>query len=214
MASLAVGGCSFSDYRYGIIPYGDLVAKHFGCHYIHEAACAGSNSRIWRTLIGHIQNNEISAGDIILLQYTLLARNEAWSPYHHSIYENEKIFEEYDSGTLLRLTPHFKSFAKTREEHSLAFCHNYFYNKEFAREIWRTHHYCFAEMCKAKNVYLIHVNSIYDNDIRVNGIDLSVILNDTRYQLDPGHLNQLGHNHAAQLVIEFLNQANMPSFRV
>jgi len=35
--TIAVGGCSFSDYRYDIHPYGRQVADHFDCNYIITA---------------------------------------------------------------------------------------------------------------------------------------------------------------------------------
>ena len=66
---LAVGGCSFSDYRKGIVPYGKQVADYFNYKYLHAAACAGSNHRIWRVLSRAIIDGDLSRGDLILLQY-------------------------------------------------------------------------------------------------------------------------------------------------
>jgi hypothetical protein len=214
MATLGLGGCSFSDYRYDLKPYGAQVAAHYGQVYLHEAACAGSNYRIWRTLTRHIINKTIQSGDAILIQYTLLNRSEAWTPYQHYIYEKEKIFEQFDGGTLLRLTPHFDQFAKTKAEKQLSHCVNYFYNYKLALEQFWTQHFCFAEMCAAKGIQLIYINSQYDADHRIPEIDLSHILKEERYCLDSGHMNQLGHDTAAQCIIDFLNQANMPNFRV
>lgn len=205
MPRLAVGGCSFSDYRYDIIPYGHQVAKHFKLEYIHEAACAGSNYRIWRTLTNHIIKGTIGKGDIIILQYTLVDRREAWSPMIHKRFKGESITEDYSTGTLLRLTPHSADFAINRYEKQLAECHNYFTNHEYNIECFWTQHTCFAALCETKGITVRYLNTQYDSENRINDIDGTHLLTGKKFLLDAGHMNQLGHDRTAQLLINTLD---------
>jgi hypothetical protein len=206
MPRLAVGGCSFSDRRYGIKPYGETVAKHLGFDYIHEAASAGSNYRIWRRLIKHIVNRKIVSNDIIIIQYTLIDRREAWTPVvHENTFDQEHIHEPYDGGTLLRLTPHSEQFAVNKQERQLALAHNYSSNHKFNKECFWTNHMAFAALCKQNQIKVRYLNTTYDNENRVPDIDGTGLLSGSKYLLDEAHMNQLGHDRAAQLVINTLD---------
>lgn len=209
---LAVGGCSFSDRRYNIKPWGEKVAEHFDAEYIHEAASAGSNYRIWRRLTAHIMNKNIVAGDIVIIQYTNVDRKEYWTPtIHKDTFELESICEPYDKGTLVRLTPHFKEFAKTKAEKHLAQVHNYFNNHKLNLEQFYTQHHGFAALCKIHDITLRFLNTAYDVENRIVDIDGTHLLVDENCCLDLGHMNQLGHDQAAQLVIQYLNPTIVPS---
>lgn len=204
MAKIIVGGCSFSNRRYGIRPWGELVADHLGCEYIHEAASAGSNYRIWRTITNHIIDKRIHKDDLIIIQYTLVDRKESWTPNLHTNHELENISEPYDGGTLVRLTPHFKDFAIGRQERNLADCHNYFNNHTLNLEQFWCQHTMFSNMCKHLSLRVRYLNTDYDKEHRVHDIDGTHLLENPDCCLDSGHMNQLGHNHAAQLVISNL----------
>lgn len=208
MVKIAVGGCSFSDRRYGVKPYGDQVAEYYGVEYIHEAASAGSNYRIWRTLTAHILNKNLVKGDVIIVQYTLLDRSESWTPVvHDQSFELEKISEPYDGGTLVRLTPHFDQFAKNRAESQLAYCHNYFSNHKLNLERFWTGHSGFAALCELKGITVRYLNTRYDHENRIEDINGLHLLDNPEWLLDNSHMNQLGHDHTAQLVIDSLGQA-------
>lgn len=211
MAKIIVGGCSFSDRRYGLIPWGEQVADYYNCEYLHEAASAGSNYRIWRKLTAHIMNKNISSNDIIIVQYTLVDRKESWSPLVHVEYEHEQISEPFDNGTLVRLTPHFDQFAKNKYEKHLALCHNYFSNHNYNLECFWTQHHMFKEMCAKNNITVRYLNTIYDRENRIEDIDATLALINPDHRLDDGHLNQLGHDCTAQLVIQSLSQSIAPN---
>lgn len=211
MVKIAVGGCSFSDFRYNLTPWGKIVADHFAIDYIHEAACAGSNQRIWRKLTAHIINENLNEGDIVIVQYTLIDRKESWTPELHTNYELECISEPYDSGTLVRLTPHFEQFAISKQERHLAHVHNFFNNHNLNLEQFWTQHYGFSALCKSKGIILRHLNTVYDNDNRVADIDGTALLKNPDHCLDASHLNQLGHNRTAQLVIHHLGPTIVPN---
>ena len=211
MAKIIVGGCSFSDRRYGIKPWGETVADRYNCEYIHEAASAGSNYRIWRKLTAHIMNQTISSDDIIIVQYTLVDRKESWSPLIHVEYELEQISEPFDNGTLIRLTPHFDQFAKNKYEKQLALCHNYFSNHKYNLECFWTQHYMFKEMCAKNNITVRYLNTVYDRENRIEDIDATLALVNPKHRLDSGHLNQLGHDLTAQLIIQSLGQSIVPN---
>lgn len=204
MAKIIVGGCSFSDRRYNVIPWGQQVAKHLNCEYIHEAASAGSNHRIWRTITNHIREKTITSNDTIIIQYTLIDRKESWTPALHKNYELESISEPYDNGTLVRLTPHFKQFALTRQERNLADCHNYFNNHNYNLEHFWCQHTMFSHMCDNLGIRVRYLNTDYDRENRVQDIDGTHLLQDSDCRLDDSHMNQLGHDAAAQLVIRNL----------
>lgn len=211
MVKIAVGGCSFSDFRYGLIPWGKIVADHFGVDYIHEAACAGSNQRIWRRLTAHVLNGNLIAGDIIILQYTLVDRKESWTPELHTNYDLECISEHYDNGTLVRLTPHFEQFAISRHERQLAHTYNYFNNHNLNLEQFWTQHHGFSALCENKGIHLRYLNTVYDCENRIKDINGTSLLDDPAHCLDSSHLNQLGHNQAAQLVIQSLSPTIVPN---
>ena len=205
MSKLAVGGCSFSDYRYGIIPWGEQVAQHYNHTYIHEAACAGSNYRIWRTLTQHIINNTLNSGDTIVLQYTLVDRRESWTPIEHTnTNPEESIVDPYTSGSIIRLTPHSEQFAVGRQERALAHCHNYFTNHQFNLENFWCHHTAFAALCATRGIALRYLNTIYDAENRISDINGIHLLSESSWRLDSSHMNQTGHDLCARLVIDHL----------
>ena len=204
MAKIAVGGCSFSDRRYGITPWGDTVAKSLGVEYIHEAASAGSNYRMWRRLTNHIMLGNIAKGDTIIMQYTNVDRTEAWTPNIHDNNPLEPISESYDKGTLVRLTPHYNEHAIGDYEKRLAECHIYFNNNHFNIEKFHMQHYMFDSMCKAHKIKLRILNTAYDGSTRIPDIDATQVLEDKKYCLDSSHPNQAGHNRIAKIVLKHL----------
>lgn len=212
MPKLAVGGCSFSDYRYGIVPYGAQVADHYHMQYVHEAACAGSNYRMWRRLTQHIVSGNLSAGDIIVMQHTLVDRKESWTPVEHeNTNPQEHIFETHSQGSIIRLTPHSKQFAVGKHERSLADCHNYFTNHEFNLECFWAQHHQFAALCAVNNITVRYLNTQYDSENRIPDIDAQHLLLEPTWRLDTSHLNQVGHDLCARLVIDHLAQAIVSS---
>ena len=205
---LAVGGCSFSDYRYDIYPYGRQIADHFDYDYFHAAACAGSNHRIWRVLTRAIINGELSRGDLILLQYTILDRKEVWSPEPNRFYSPyEELDDVWPTGKIFRLTAHSAEYSQSLHEKQYSNLHNRFTDYEFNKEIFETQHAAFKALCNVKGIRCININTQYDQDHRIEGINLESILNDSLLRLDSGHMNQSGHNKAATKIIAYLNQA-------
>ena len=206
--TLAVGGCSFSDYRYDMHPYGRQVAEHFDYKYFHAAACAGSNHRIWRVLTRAIIDKQLSQGDIILLQYTILDRREVWSPdttRYHSPYE--ELDDYWRNGKLFRLTAHSEEYSANIHEKQYSQLHNRFTNYDYNKEIFETQHAAFAALCKLNGIKIINVNTQYDSDHRITGVNLESILNDVLLRMDSGHMNQAGHTKAATRIIDYLSQA-------
>jgi hypothetical protein len=205
---LAVGGCSFSDYRKGIVPYGKQVADYFDYSYLHAAACAGSNHRIWRVLSRAIIDGDLSRGDLILLQYTILDRKEVWSPDPVRFYSpNEELDDAWHPGKIFRLTAHSAEYSQNRHEKKYSDLHNRFTNHKFNREVFETQHAAFRALCDVNGIQCININTVYDQSHRITGINLESILQDSLLRLDSGHMNQSGHNKATTKIIEHLNQA-------
>ena len=191
---LAVGGCSFSDYRYGITPYGKRLSEELDCEYIHAAACAGSNHRIWRVLTRHIIDKDLTAGDIILLQYRIIDRKEIWSPEPNP-YDSpvESLDEPWEDGKIFRLSVHSEEYSVCNIEKQYSKYHNRCNNIEFNKEMFWTNHAMFDALCKQNNITLININTQYDRDNRVPGIVLDDILEEKELRLDTAHMNQKGH---------------------
>ena len=55
---LAVGGCSFSDYRYGITPFGKRISEELDCDYIPKSSSSLSE------IILHFLASRIITGTI------------------------------------------------------------------------------------------------------------------------------------------------------
>ncbi len=206
--NLAVGGCSFSDYRYDIYPYGRQVADHFGWDYFHAAACAGSNHRIWRVLTKAIMDKDLVSGDTILLQYTILDRKEVWSPDPKRFYSPYEELDDYwKSGKLFRLTAHSAEYSQNVHEKQYSNLHNRFTNYEYNQEVFITQHTAFQALCDINNIKCVHINTQYDADHRIAGVNLESILNDVLLRMDSGHMNQRGHTLAASRIIKHLDPA-------
>lgn len=205
---LAVGGCSFSDYRYDILPYGPQVAEHFDLDYFHAAACAGSNSRIWRVLTRAIMDKKLTSGDIVLLQYTILDRKEIWSPDPKRYYSPYEVLDDaWEDGKLFRLTAHSEEYSQNIHEKQISNLHNRFTNYNYNLELFYTQHTAFAALCKCNGIQYYTINTQYDQDHRITGINLDMMLNDSLLRLDSGHMNQQGHTLSANRIIQHLNQA-------
>ena len=202
---LAVGGCSFSDMRHNLITYGIQVAEHFGYDYLHAAACAGSNTRIWRVVTRAIIDKELVAGDVILLQYTILDRKEIWSPVAARFESPTEILDDiWEDGKLYRLTVHSAELAKSTHEKQMSKLHNMFTNYNYNKELWLTQHTAFTALCAVNNIRIVHINSQYDSTHRIKGINLDNILSDITCRMDSAHMNQRGHTFAANRIIQYL----------
>ena len=73
---LFVFGCSYSDYTGVTKTYGDYLSELTGLEYHHCAKGGTSNDRIWRMATRKILDGEITANDIVIVQYTDRHRRE------------------------------------------------------------------------------------------------------------------------------------------
>lgn len=70
MATLAVTGCSYSDYTGVDKVYGEYAAEQLGYNYLHLARGAGSNHRGLLKVTKAVVEKKLVAGDILVFQYT------------------------------------------------------------------------------------------------------------------------------------------------
>ena len=70
MRTLAVAGCSYSDYTMVEKTYGDYLAEELGYKYLHCARGGGSNHRSIFVLSRAILAGDIKENDIIIFQFT------------------------------------------------------------------------------------------------------------------------------------------------
>lgn len=130
-------GCSWSDYTGKINEtYGEILARHYGREYVHEARGCGSNWRYFRLLPQFIHEGKIQKDDIILIQITAFERAEVWSGREYKLIDHRSTqnmtdpWYNYDGkrcGTILRMKvgadkwlahPEEREFAKQRIQFS------------------------------------------------------------------------------------------------
>lgn len=71
MKTLAVAGCSYSDrHEKDVECFGAFIAERLKFDYLHIARACSSNHRSWYKLTQAILNEQLVAGDVIVLQYT------------------------------------------------------------------------------------------------------------------------------------------------
>ena len=110
MGKLVVAGCSVSDYTGVDYNYGELLANKLGREYLHLAAGAGSNDRIFRTVTSCIREKKITREDILIVQYTGYNRREFWSrhkindlkPEYNDTKKSTPIRENYSYGQTIK----------------------------------------------------------------------------------------------------------------
>lgn len=104
---LFVAGCSFSDYTKVDKVYGEYLSDKLNCEYVHEGAGCGSNYRIWRKIVGHVLEGNLTSDDLLVVQYTGIDRREFWSanppmpmrePYTRIMTQEPS----YDGGSIIR----------------------------------------------------------------------------------------------------------------
>jgi len=76
MPTLAVGGCSFSDYCKVLRPYGVVLAEKLGYNYLHLAQGCGSNDRVIKEVVDAITNGKLVSGDLVIIQWPEPTRQE------------------------------------------------------------------------------------------------------------------------------------------
>jgi len=75
MTTIAVAGCSYSDRTRVPKSYGDYLAEMLGYQYLHLARGCSGNNRAFYKIASNIVSGNLTAGDIVIQQYTDTARN-------------------------------------------------------------------------------------------------------------------------------------------
>lgn len=183
-----VGGCSISD-SFAWDPgngavYGQILANRLGANYVHHAATAGSNNRIWRKVTQMVMNNEITdihrmppvnevitKNDIVIIQYTNLSRQEYFSlnvPKASRIpYDGSESYDR-DDGNIIRfkLDSHNIPNKNKYEKKFFELKEKYFTSNKFDEERFEYNHYLFHNLMMSKGikvVYLVSPNRPLDN---------------------------------------------------
>lgn len=224
---LIVGGCSVSDRTEVQECYGEILARRLNVEYIHHGAGCGSNYRIWRKITTDVINNNICAGDLVIVQYTEITRQEFWSSFkahdkhRYDHYGTIKMREEYDGGDILRWKlllkgcgPYEPTFMKLKEEH--------FTNTNFDIERFTYNHFLFHNTLINKGIKVVYFvptgyMSGYGNRIidyfKDNGeIHLKQHYGDAELQYllpDRCHFSKLGHEHVAEKLEEQLREREL-----
>lgn len=211
-----VAGCSVSDYTHVDKVYGEFLCEKLGYDYIHEGAGCGSNWRIWRVIVNHIINGNLTPNDILIVQYTSYERKEIWSAKESISFSGKmSLRDEYkDGGNLIRFKTHSYNWQPNEIERKfLRLYENNFTNEAYEIEVFKTQHLMFQTLLKEYGITPIFFNFIH--------YDLSVIdlFKDTRFNVneikrDPSyflendmfHFNLEGHKYVGNKLHEFIKQ--------
>jgi hypothetical protein len=227
MRKLCVAGCSFSDYTKVEKTYGEILAKKLNYEYIHEGAGCGSNWRIWRKVSNHILDGILTPDDLLIIQYSNNTRNEFWSRFSNSFFENTIdslciVDKSYDNGTIVRYKFDSAKWQYNEEEKNFfTMYENNFINEKFEEEKFRAHNYNFQHMLKNNNI-----NTIFLISDRINIMPPDVLVHfknhefhdqltserKLKYNLSPDdwtHMNQEGHYYLAERLYVHINNLNL-----
>jgi len=176
MDKIFVAGCSFSDwsqveYNYGEY-LGELLNKQVG---FYTGGCS-SNYRMWRKLVPAIVNRDITESDLLIIQYTEIARREFWTSFestHKEDYGNNghpikgsSMREKYGEGEVIKFktnahiwqkVPQEESFFKTYEE-------NFLYIP-YETELFNTYHTMFKALLHEYKIPTVFLYTTYIFDI-------------------------------------------------
>jgi hypothetical protein len=230
MAKLMVVGCSFSDRTWVTKSYGDHLAEELGREYIHNAAGCGSNNRMWRTATNAIMNNELTSDDLLIVQYTELARSEIWTALEQdglaNRIENERVAPTgkvvvrdkfHHGGDIIRFKPgcnvwqpfdHEMQFTQQFEE--------YHVSPEFCVEQALINNYNFQNMLHVQKIPTIFLQALsYGHELfdknHFNFPEFRYsrdILNEHNHAVskdDKCHLNDAGHKWIATELAKQIN---------
>jgi hypothetical protein len=207
MTKLMVAGCSFSDRPSNNLAYGDHLAKHLNAEYIHQAASAGSNTRIWRVVTNAVMNGVITSDDILVIQYTEITRDEIWSEHRGTV---DNGYEPYThGGHLLRIKYNTALSQSSNDSEFLKIYIEQHMLPEYAHEKASVFNFNFQNMLYVHKIPTIFVKAMsYGRELHNENHFNFPEYNYTREMLigldhpqsptNLGHMNNTGHKYVAE----------------
>lgn len=218
---LFVAGCSVSDYSQVDEVYGEILAKKLNIDYVHEGSGCGSNWRIWRKIVNHVINNNLTSDDLLVIQYTTLERREFWS-YNEKDEGNGKLKlrERYNNplgGDIIKFKSWMYEYQDFKNESQLfKLIETQFTNPYFDMDIFQTQNLMFQCLLKEYNIPTIFFG-FYHNDDTIKLIPhfknsyfhVDEIKENINYLLtDMAHFNENGHYYVADKMYDFIKNNN------
>lgn len=226
---LCVAGCSFSDYTHVKKVYGEFLAERLGFDYIHEGAGCGSNYRIWRRIVNHILNGNLTPNDIIIIQYTNPERKEFYTtnppfPYVNLPEDALIISEPYQSGSLIRYK--YQADSWQDYENDKLFFKMYesdHINIEYEKELFLVYHNMFQCFLKENKMRVCFIDGQY---ARLNTLNLKTLDYFEDYKFnepsdfmhhienrllpnDGGHMSITGHQRYSDLLYTHIENCKL-----
>jgi hypothetical protein len=216
---LCVAGCSFSDYSQVPNVYGEYLAAKLNFEYLHEGAGCGSNYRIWRTVTNHILSGNITADDLLIIQYTEYTRNEFWSAHEYTDLPKRQtvnLVENYNnSGSLVKYKLGSASWQNHKNEQK--FFESYeaeFVSPKFEEEKFTVYHEMFQHMLLNRKIPTIFLATKYwfgDQKVLAEfentKFTCSITSENRLSDEDPNHLSVPGHQELAdKLYLHIMNK--------
>jgi len=166
---LFAAGCSFTDHTtdQGIDPdrmqpYGQLLATQLGVDYWHEAAACGSNHRIWRRCATHVLDGNLTAQDLLLVQYTEYTRQEFWSarPWTLQCYPRHLVEPGPDQGSVIRYKQGAQAWQQHAENRDLFRAYEQdFVNLNWCQQQWRVQHAGFQHLLRHHHIRVVFLKT-------------------------------------------------------
>ena len=221
---LFVAGCSFSDYTKVDKVYGEFLSEKLGVQYVHEGAGCGSNFRIWRVIVNHILNSNLTSKDLLVIQYTKLERNEFWSSRELQAPLEDRtvnLVEPYPAGgTLIRYKADAANWQYDPDEKLLFDLYERrFVGIDYSWDKYVVNHEMFQHFLASYNIPTIFLRSIYwEKNTRLiqQYADTSLYWHHTQinqeYCLaadDCGHLSLSGHRALSDKLYEHIKEKGM-----
>lgn len=165
MPTLAVGGCSYSDYTMVDKVYGEYCAEDIGYNYLHLARGGSSNHRTFYVATKAIEEQRLVRGDVIVLQYTDPHRKifptfpqkklgPVTNTYGPGNPEKHKTAYGDAWSTDFKMHSHDWQYHERTKNAHLAFEEACF-NNEFDTDYLLTQHIMFEALCKQKGIHLV-----------------------------------------------------------
>lgn len=209
---MLVGGCSFSS-PFSVpvnCSWPNIVANRLGYELIDEAAMAGSNYRIWRTLVNHIRSGNVKNTDKVIVQYTEPHRTEYYTPTTRTplMYNDQHQFHErYKDGYIGKMKWGMEQNLKGHEQ-TYAKLKIFLSCDEWEREMFEINHTMFEGYLRSEgfeHVYFLATLYLSTLESHYPIIDCTNVLKTHSLKGDPWHLSEGGHLKVADKVSKVIN---------
>jgi hypothetical protein len=210
---LFVAGCSVSDYTHVDKVYGEYLSERLDYDYVHEAAGCGSNWRMWRVIINHIIDGNLTKNDLLVTQYTSTERREFWTS--HDIIQkhgNINLRERYKmGGNIIRFKMDSHTWQHNKKEKEFFKLYENFIDGHFEHDVFNTQNLMFQTLLKNYEIPSIFFDfsgrNSFIESLNTNIFNVNELNDDADFFLknDMFHFNEKGHEYVGNKLFRYIN---------